>query len=131
MKNLIGIEDFSKEEINELIKVSKDIIGNKEKYLEKCKGKILATLFFEPSTRTRLSFESAMLSLGGGVLGFSSADSSSTQKGETLADTRCAKLISGLADGYKILLRNVMCYINNVYYRNCYCFKNYKQRYNV
>ena len=96
MKNLIGIEDFSKEEINELIKVSKDIIGNKEKYLEKCKGKILATLFFEPSTRTRLSFESAMLSLGGSVLGFSSADSSSTQKGETLADT--IKVVSGYSD---------------------------------
>lgn len=96
MKNLIGIEDFSVEEINELIKVSKDIISNKEKYLEKCKGKILATLFFEPSTRTRLSFESAMLSLGGGVLGFSSADSSSTQKGETLADT--IKVVSGYSD---------------------------------
>ena len=96
MKNLIGIEDFSTEEIDELIKVSKDIIGNKEKYLEKCKGKILATLFFEPSTRTRLSFESAMLSLGGSVLGFSSADSSSTQKGETLADT--IKVVSGYSD---------------------------------
>ena len=96
MKNLIGIEDFSVEEISELIEVSKDIISNKEKYLEKCKGKILATLFFEPSTRTRLSFESAMLSLGGGVLGFSSADSSSTQKGETLADT--IKVVSGYSD---------------------------------
>ena len=96
MKNLVGIEDFSKEEINELIEVSKDIIKNKEKYLDKCKGKILATLFFEPSTRTRLSFESAMLSLGGGVLGFSSADSSSTQKGETLADT--IKVVSGYSD---------------------------------
>ncbi len=96
MKNLIGIEDFSIEEINELIDVSRDIILNKEKYLEKCKGKILATLFFEPSTRTRLSFESAMLSLGGGVLGFSSADSSSTQKGETLADT--IKVVSGYSD---------------------------------
>ena len=96
MKNLIGIEDFSVEEINELIEVSKDIISNKEKYLEKCKGKILATLFFEPSTRTRLSFESAMLSLGGGVLGFSSADSSSTQKGETLADT--IKVVSSYSD---------------------------------
>ena len=96
MKNLIGIEDFSKEEINELIEVSRDIIKNKEKYLEKCKGKILATLFFEPSTRTRLSFESAMLSLGGGVLGFSSADSSSTQKGETLADT--IKVVSSYSD---------------------------------
>ena len=96
MKNLVGIEDFSKEEINELIEVSKDIIKNKEKYLDKCKGKILATLFFEPSTRTRLSFESAMLSLGGGVLGFSSADSSSTQKGETLADT--IKVVSVYSD---------------------------------
>jgi len=96
MKNLIGIEDFTIEEIDELIKVSKDIISNKEKYLEKCKGKILATLFFEPSTRTRLSFESAMLSLGGSVLGFSSADSSSTQKGETLADT--IKVVSGYSD---------------------------------
>ena len=96
MKHLIGIEDFSVEEINELIDVSKDIILNKEKYLEKCKGKILATLFFEPSTRTRLSFESAMLSLGGGVLGFSSADSSSTQKGETLADT--IKVVSRYSD---------------------------------
>ena len=96
MKNLVGIEDFSKEEINELIEVSKDIINNKEKYLDKCKGKILATLFFEPSTRTRLSFESAMLSLGGGVLGFSSADSSSTQKGETLADT--IKVVSVYSD---------------------------------
>ena len=96
MKNLIGIEDFSVEEISELIEVSKDIISNKEKYLEKCKGKILATLFFEPSTRTRLSFESAMLSLGGGVLGFSSADSSSTQQGETLADT--IKVVSGYSD---------------------------------
>ena len=96
MRNLIGIEDFSTEEIDELIEVSKDIISNKEKYLEKCKGKILATLFFEPSTRTRLSFESAMLSLGGGVLGFSSADSSSTQKGETLADT--IKVVSGYSD---------------------------------
>lgn len=96
MKNLIGIEDFSKEEIKELIEVSKDIISNKAKYLEKCKGKILATLFFEPSTRTRLSFESAMLSLGGSVLGFSSADSSSTQKGETLADT--IKVVSGYSD---------------------------------
>ena len=78
MRDLIGIEDFSKEEIDELIEVSKDIMDNKEKYSEKCKGKILATLFFEPSTRTRLSFESAMLSLGGSVLGFSNASSSST-----------------------------------------------------
>lgn len=87
MKDLIGIEDISASEIEELIEVAKDIMSNRVKYSEKCKGQILATLFFEPSTRTRLSFESAMLSLGGQVLGFSSADSSSTKKGETLADT--------------------------------------------
>lgn len=87
MRNLIGIEDFSKSEIDNLIEVSKDIIENKDTYKEKCKGKILATLFFEPSTRTRLSFESAMISLGGNVIGFSSAENTSTSKGETLADT--------------------------------------------
>ena len=96
MRDLIGIEDFSKEEIDELIEVSKDIMDNKEKYSEKCKGKILATLFFEPSTRTRLSFESAMLSLGGSVLGFSNASSSSTSKGESLADT--ITVVSGYSD---------------------------------
>ena len=96
MRDLIGIEDFSKEEIDELIEVSKDIMDNKEKYSEICKGKILATLFFEPSTRTRLSFESAMLSLGGSVLGFSNASSSSTSKGESLADT--ITVVSGYSD---------------------------------
>ncbi len=83
----MNITDFSVDEINELIEVSKDIINNGSKYSEKCKGKQLATLFFEPSTRTRLSFESAMLSLGGSVLGFSSASSSSTAKGESVGDT--------------------------------------------
>jgi aspartate carbamoyltransferase catalytic subunit len=78
---------LSVEEIDELIKVAKDIISSKEKYSHKCDGKILATLFFEPSTRTRLSFESAMMSLGGKVLGFSEAASSSVSKGETVADT--------------------------------------------
>ena len=87
MRNLIDIKDFSKEEIDELIKVAKDIMQNPENYSEKCKHKILATLFFEPSTRTRLSFESAMMSLGGNVLGFSSASSSSTAKGESVSDT--------------------------------------------
>ena len=73
MKNrcLIDIKDFSKEEIDDLIKVANDIIAHRDKYSHKCDGKILATLFFEPSTRTRLSFESAMLRLGGKVLGFS------------------------------------------------------------
>ena len=96
MRNLIGIEDFSKEEIDELIEVSKDIMENRSKYSEMCKGKILATLFFEPSTRTRLSFESAMLSLGGNVFGFSNASSSSTSKGESLADT--ITVVSGYSD---------------------------------
>ena len=87
MKHLIDITDLNVEEINDLIKTAKDIMENKEKYSEKCKSKILATLFFEPSTRTRLSFESAMLGLGGNVLGFSSASSSSTSKGESVSDT--------------------------------------------
>jgi len=87
MKHLIDIKDLSVEEINELIKTATDIIDNKEKYSKKCSGKKLATLFFEPSTRTRLSFESAMMELGGSVLGFSSASSSSVSKGESVADT--------------------------------------------
>lgn len=87
MKHLIDIKDLSVEEIEELIKVAKDIISNKEKYSHKCDGKKLATLFFEPSTRTRLSFEAAMMELGGNVLGFSEASSSSVSKGESVADT--------------------------------------------
>lgn len=87
MKNLIDIKDLSIEEIEELIEVAKDIMQNPEKYSEKCKHKKLATLFFEPSTRTRLSFEAAMMELGGGVLGFSEASSSSTSKGESVSDT--------------------------------------------
>ena len=86
-KHLIDIKDLSVKEIDELIKVANDIIANKEKYSHKCDGKILATLFFEPSTRTRLSFESAMLRLGGNVLGFSEASSSSISKGESVKDT--------------------------------------------
>ncbi|MBQ8688843.1 MAG: aspartate carbamoyltransferase [Clostridia bacterium] len=87
MRNLIDILDFSKEEIDSLIDVATDIISNPEKYSEVCHGKILGTLFFEPSTRTRLSFTSAMMSLGGNVLGFSNVSSSSVAKGETVADT--------------------------------------------
>ncbi len=87
MKHLIDIMDLSVEEIDELIRVANDIIKHEENYSHKCDGKILATLFFEPSTRTRLSFESAMLRLGGKVLGFSEAGSSSASKGETVADT--------------------------------------------
>ncbi len=87
MKHLIDIKDLSVEEIDELMKVAKDIITNPKKYAHQCDGKILATLFFEPSTRTRLSFESAMLRLGGNVLGFSEASSSSVSKGESVSDT--------------------------------------------
>ena len=87
MKHVIDIKDLSVEEIDELIQVAKDIINHKEKYSHKCDGKKLATLFFEPSTRTRLSFEAAMMELGGNVIGFSEASSSSVSKGETVADT--------------------------------------------
>lgn len=87
MRNLIDIKELSVKEIDELIKVAKDIMQYPEKYSEKCKHKKLATLFFEPSTRTRLSFEAAMLELGGNVIGFSSASSSSTSKGESVSDT--------------------------------------------
>lgn len=87
MQNLLSITDFSVKEIDELLSVAEDIIANPAKYQEKCKHKKLATLFFEPSTRTRLSFESAMLSLGGSVLGFSDANSSSSSKGESVSDT--------------------------------------------
>ncbi len=96
MRSLIDILDFTTEEIDELIVCANDIIANPEKYAEKCKGKKLATLFFEPSTRTRLSFEAAMLELGGSVLGFSEANSSSAAKGESVSDT--AKTISCYAD---------------------------------
>ena len=87
MRHLIDIKDLSIEEIDEMIEVAKDIIANREKYSHKCDGKNLATLFFEPSTRTRLSFEAAMLGLGGNVLGFSEASSSSVSKGESVSDT--------------------------------------------
>lgn len=87
MKHLIDIMQLGTEEIDEMIDVAKDIIAHPEEYAEKCHGKKLATLFFEPSTRTRLSFEAAMYELGGNVLGFSEAQSSSASKGESVADT--------------------------------------------
>ena len=96
MKHLIDIKDLSVKEIDELINVAKDIMANKEKYAKKCEGKKLATLFYEPSTRTRLSFEAAMLDLGGNVLGFSSANTSSASKGETVEDT--VRMVGGYAD---------------------------------
>ena len=87
MRSLLNITDLSLKELDELIATAEDIIANPAKYAEACKGKKLATLFFEPSTRTRLSFEAAMLELGGSVLGFSEASSSSAAKGESVADT--------------------------------------------
>ena len=96
MRHLIDPMDLSVEEIDHLLTLAQDIIDNKEKYSEVCKGKKLATLFFEPSTRTRLSFEAAMMELGGNVLGFSSASSSSSTKGESVGDT--VKIVSCYAD---------------------------------
>ncbi|MBE6944426.1 MAG: aspartate carbamoyltransferase [Ruminococcaceae bacterium] len=96
MRSLIDITDFSAEELQSLMDTACHIIENPEKYAESCKGKKLATLFFEPSTRTRLSFEAAMLELGGSVIGFSEASSSSASKGESMADT--AKILSCYAD---------------------------------
>jgi aspartate carbamoyltransferase catalytic subunit len=96
MRSLIDIAELSLQEIDSLIATANDIIDNPQKYAEKCRGKKLATLFFEPSTRTRLSFEAAMYELGGNVLGFSEAASSSAAKGESIADT--AKTVSCYAD---------------------------------
>lgn len=96
MRSLISILDLSVEELDQLIATAKDIADHPEKYWDKCAHKKLATLFFEPSTRTRLSFEAAMLELGGTVLGFSEAGSSSAAKGESVADT--AKTVSNYAD---------------------------------
>ena len=87
MRNLMNITDLTLEEIDELIATAEDIIANPEKYQDACNHKLLAALFFEPSTRTRLSFEAAMQRLGGSVIGFSEAGSSSTAKGESLSDT--------------------------------------------
>lgn len=96
MRHLLNPLDFSVEELDELMDVALDISKNPEKYSERCKGKKIATLFYEPSTRTRLSFEAAMLNLGGSVLGFSSAASSSASKGESVADT--IRMVSCYAD---------------------------------
>ena len=96
MRHLIDIQDLSVSDIEELISTANDIIAHPDKYSEVCHGKKLATLFFEPSTRTRLSFEAAMYELGGNVLGFSEAQSSSASKGESVADT--TKVVSCYAD---------------------------------
>ncbi len=95
-KDLIDILDLSREDIDALIVTAEDIIADPDKYAEKCRRKKLATLFYEPSTRTRLSFESAMMELGGGVIGFSDATNSSVAKGESVADT--ARTIECFAD---------------------------------
>lgn len=96
MRHCLDTTDFTVEEIDELIKLATDIIANRQKYAHVCDGKKLATLFFEPSTRTRLSFEAAMMELGGNVIGFSEANSSSASKGETVGDT--VKVVSCYAD---------------------------------
>ena len=96
MKHLINPFDFSVEELDKLLDLASDIEANPQKYAHACAGKKIATLFYEPSTRTRLSFEAAMLNLGGSVLGFSSADSSSAAKGESVSDT--IRVISCYAD---------------------------------
>lgn len=96
MKHIISPLDLSKQELDEVLELAMDISTDPKKYSEVCHGKKLATLFYEPSTRTRLSFEAAMLNLGGSVLGFSSADSSSAAKGESVADT--IRVISSYAD---------------------------------
>lgn len=96
MKHLISPLDLSVEELDSILSLAQDIMDDPDKYSHVCDGKKLATLFYEPSTRTRLSFESAMLNLGGKVLGFSSADSSSATKGESVADT--IRVISSFAD---------------------------------
>ena len=96
MRSLIDITDLSVAELDELLQIACDISEHPERYAEVCHGKKLATLFFEPSTRTRLSFEAAMMELGGNVIGFSEASSSSASKGESVADT--AKMISCYAD---------------------------------
>ncbi len=96
MRHLLDTTDLSVSEINDIIALADDIISDKKKYAKVCEGKKLATLFFEPSTRTRLSFEAAMLELGGSVLGFSEANSSSASKGETVEDT--IRVVSCYAD---------------------------------
>ena len=96
MRHLIDITDLSVQEVDELIATAEDIIQDPAKYAEACRHKKLATLFFEPSTRTRLSFEAAMLDLGGSTLGFSEAQSSSAAKGETVGDT--VRVVGGYAD---------------------------------
>ena len=96
MRHLMSPLDFTTQELDKLFDLANDIEKNKEKYAHICEGKILATCFYEPSTRTRLSFESAMLRLGGQVLGFSEASSSSAAKGESVSDT--IRVISSYAD---------------------------------
>ena len=96
MRSVIDIKDLSTIELNELVAVAEDIIENPDKYRDKCRNKKIATLFFEPSTRTRLSFESAMIELGGSVIGFSDAQNSSSSKGESVSDT--VRVVSCFAD---------------------------------
>jgi len=96
MRHLIDPTDLTRKETEEIVDLALDIIANRPAYAEACKGKKLATLFYEPSTRTRLSFTAAMMELGGNVLGFSDAQNTSVSKGDTVADT--SKVISCFAD---------------------------------
>ena len=96
MRHLMSPLDFSVEELDQLMNLANDIEKNPKKYAHACDGKKIATLFYEPSTRTRLSFETAMINLGGSVIGFASADSSSASKGESVSDT--IRVISCFAD---------------------------------
>ena len=98
MRSLIDILDLSIEEIEALMQTASDIIAHPDRYAEACRGKKLATLFFEPSTRTRLSFEAAMLELGGNVIGFSEASSTSASKGESMADREAAAWIDAVVN---------------------------------
>ena len=106
MRHLMSPLDFTVEELDNLMDLAQDIEKNPKKYAHACDGKKLATLFFEPSTRTRLSHEAAMLNLGGSVLGFSSADSSSATKGETVADASIPESLSSMQETADISIRH-------------------------
>ena len=115
MRHLMSPLDLSVEELDQLLNLATDIKNNPDKYAHACDGKKLATCFYEPSTRTRLSFEAAMLNLGGSVLGFASADSSSASKGESISDT--IRVISCYAD---ICAMPVIVRMSNIAVINCF-----------
>ena len=107
MRSVIDVLDLTVEELEELVKVADDIIENPQKYSEKCKGKKLATLFYEPSTRTQMSFQTAMLRLGGSIIGFDNPSTSSVAKGENLKDTTTiiiAQRVTSVQDADRIIV---------------------------